>query len=186
MTIGLAVIESLHLINSHHQGMIKRIRKIGLTGEKLVSPYRSGFMRFSHKMDYGLYLLTALAEAYGKGQISLRKVADESQMSFFFLQKVALDLRKAKLIEAGRGKNGGYVLVKSPKEISLKEIVEAIEGPMALMECLAHGPDEQSCVRENSCGVRGGISFINELIVKTFGSTKLIDLINKHEQLVTN
>lgn len=161
--------------------MINSIRRVKIDGKAPNMPYRTGFMRFSHKMDYGLYLLTALAEAYGKGQISLRKVADDNQMSFFFLQKVALDLRKANLIEAGRGKNGGYVLKKAPKEISLKEIVEAIEGPMALLECLAHGPDEQTCMRENFCGVRGGVEFINKLIIKTFESTKLIDLINKHE-----
>lgn len=151
--------------------------KIGvapMVAAKILNPAKPGFFQFSHKIDYGLFLMSELAK---NDEIkSLRIIADYNKMSFFFLQKVAFDLRKGGLIQADRGKNGGYRLTKSPQKISLKEILEALEGPMAVMHCLNHGPDEQTCVRESNCNMRGGLNFINEIISNALAKTSLAKL----------
>ena len=90
----------------------------------------------------------------------------------------AFDLRKAGLIEATRGKNGGYILKKAANEITLKDVLEALEGPIAIMHCLVHEPEDQACAREHSCSMKKGLGFINEIILKALNQTNLTQLIH--------
>ncbi|MBU1954399.1 Rrf2 family transcriptional regulator [Patescibacteria group bacterium] len=136
---------------------------------------KSGWLHLSQKTDSGLLLLTALANNGSTEPLSLRTIAEKNGLSFYFLQKVAADLKRAGLIEAGRGSRGGYSLSKAPADISIKDVLEAHEGPLALMRCLDAG---HSCVRESNCTVRKGLKFINQTIVTTLVRTTLADFIN--------
>lgn len=132
---------------------------------------------FSQKIDYGLYLLTTLARSEAGKPVSLREVADKNFMSFFFLQKVALELRRAGFITADRGKMGGYVLAKEPTQLNLKDIIETLEGKIALTPCMNNGATG-NCKREGSCTMRYGLATVNSLIVQTFQQTTLQQLIS--------
>lgn len=135
---------------------------------------KSGWLHLSQKIDSGLLLLVELAKDDSDETVSLRTIAENNGLSFFFLQKVAADLRKAGLVEAGRGKHGGYRLAKSADEVTMKDILEAHEGPLAIMRCLDH---ENSCIREDWCNVRPGLNFINQTIINTLAATTLADFI---------
>jgi Rrf2 family protein len=141
-----------------------------------VPSVRPGLLHFSQKIDYGLLLMLELAKISHSSVLSLRAVADENGISFFFLQKIALELRRAGLIHADRGKNGGYTLAKPASRISLKDILEALEGPLAIMHCLGHGEETAACVREETCGVRSGLEVVNGVIAKALSKTTLNDL----------
>jgi Rrf2 family protein len=134
---------------------------------------KSGFLQFSQKVDYGLFLLVELARNSLKTPLSLRVIAEKNHMSFFFLQKVAFRLRKNGLILSGRGKKGGYVLGKKPEYMTLQEILEALEGPLNLRQCLSHGLKGTACVRESLCGMRGRLGLINLLVLDIFRQTTL-------------
>lgn len=140
---------------------------------------KQGLLHLSSMADHGFLLMIRLADASG-GAVSLRAIADEDGISFFFLQKVALELRKAGLITADRGKSGGYHLVKNPSKITIREILEALEGPLALMECL--NEDGMKCSRSGSCRLRPGFNLINDIIVKALSKKTLKDLILAYEQ----
>ena len=127
------------------------------------------------KADYGLLLLSILADNDDSDPISLKEIARTNFLSFYFLQKVALDLRKAGLIKAVRGKYGGYVLGKTPAKIKIIEVLEALEGHFELMHCLS---GSEKCVREKKCHVIRGIGMINEMIVQTLSKFTLKDFIN--------
>lgn len=139
---------------------------------------KSGWLQLSSKIDCGLLLLVELAKDTTGEPVSLRTVADHNGVSFFFLQKVAADLRRAGIVDSGRGKHGGYSLARPATKISLKDIVEAHEGPLSIMGCLDH---EQSCVRENWCDVRPGLKFINYTILQTLAATSLADFLNPEQ-----
>ena len=143
--------------------------------KKMAPVPKTGWLRFSQKVDGGLLLLVELARKVSGTPLSLRTVAEKNGVSFFFLQKIAADLRKAGIVRSGRGKNGGYELAKPAEEVTMKEILEAHEGPLSLMYCLDH---QNSCVRENWCTVRPGINFINQTIVHTLAKTTLADFIS--------
>ncbi len=135
---------------------------------------RSNFLQLSQKVDYGIFLLLELAKLAEGEQVSLRVISEKNRMSFFFLQKAAFDLRKAGLVQAGRGKNGGYMLAKAAAEITIRNVIEALEGTMALTSCLGHS---SACVREGWCTMRGGLSILNQKILETFEQTTLLNLL---------
>jgi Rrf2 family protein len=142
---------------------------------------RTGFLHFSQKVDYGLLLLVELAKIDKKTFVSLRKVSDENRISFFFLQKVASDLRKADLVNSNRGKNGGYALAMAADKISLMQVLEAIEGPLNVMPCLGDIAGI-SCARSGRCSIRPGLNFINQTIIKALSKTTLADLTTNYGQ----
>lgn len=167
-------------------------------GSSLVSQeQKHGFLQFSQKLDYGLFFLIELAKKRtpvdpsthredesdndevknSDVPVSLRKIAEENGMSFFFMQKAAFELRKAGLVRADRGKNGGYVLAKPASQITLKKIVEVLEGPLSVMHCLFPAAVTPSCSRQTKCQMRHGLGTVNEAIVNIFTQTTLNHLL---------
>jgi len=158
----------------------------GLVQQK--SDQKQGFLQFSQKLDYGLFLLMELAKrqlqqnqhnkVMPRAPMSLRGFAQKNGMSFFFLQKVAFLLRKAGLIHADRGKNGGYVLARTAAEISLKEVVETLEGPVTVVHCLS-SQSADLCSRLPRCQMRHGLDNVNQAIVNIFTQTTLANLFHQ-------
>lgn len=140
------------------------------------SSVRSGTFHFTKISDYGFFLLGALLQQKDT-PVSIRTIAKKYELSFSFLQKVAHFLKKAGIITAHRGKEGGYVLFKDPKEISLQHIIEALEGPIVFTECLSdENEDVMKCPRQNVCFARNGIQRITSDIRKTYLSKSLFEL----------
>jgi Rrf2 family protein len=107
------------------------------------------FLKVPQKVHHGLLLMTALARAYRLGQaVSLDTVAVGESLSQGFLEEIAANLRRAGLIVSRRGKNGGYLLSRAPRQMTIGEIIAALEGPMALVECLGA---QSGCPRAGSC-----------------------------------
>lgn len=141
-----------------------------------VSSVRSGTFHFTKMSDYGFFLLGALLQA-GDTPISIRTIAKKYELSFSFLQKVAHFLKKAGIITAHRGKEGGYVLSKNPKEISLQHIIETLEGPIVFAQCLRDEDEENiKCPRQKVCFARKGIQRITNDIRKKYLSKSLDEL----------
>jgi Rrf2 family protein len=138
---------------------------------------RQGLLHLGSMADHGFMLMTRLADTRAVSS-SLRAIADEMGVSFYFLQKVALELRKAGLIKADRGKTGGYRLARPPSKITIKEILEALEGPLALMDCLDSG--SPVCSHSASCRLRPGFDLINRIIVGALSKKTLKDLITAY------
>lgn len=126
-------------------------------------------VRISRQIDYALQLLFALVQK-NEGAISLRDISDESSISFLFLQKIAKSLKSAGIIKATRGAQGGYMLMRHPSALTLKEIVEAVEGPFGVTECFRHGI---SCELEKSCKSRKALFSLNDHILDYLNSTTL-------------
>ena len=87
-------------------------------------------MRVSAKVDYALRACAELAGA-GDGPVKGDRLAQAQQIPLKFLENILLDLKHAGLVQSQRGAEGGYWLSLSPKEISLAEVIRAVEGPIA-------------------------------------------------------
>lgn len=97
------------------------------------------FLKVPQKAQYGLMLVSALADRHADGHpISIETIAEEAGISKKFLEQVAHDLRAAGLIEGRRGAGGGYVLLKDPAVLTVAEVVSAVEGPAKLELCSVH------------------------------------------------
>lgn len=141
----------------------------------------------TRKIDYGLLLLLDLAQAKLENSIeprSLRDFAKSRYLSFLFLQKVAFELRQAELVTAQRGKNGGYFLAHDPKKISLKNVFEILEGPVAIL----HGVERKKkdlCMNKPVCVYQHGLRMLNEDLCTSLERITLHDFFttNRHERI---
>src|SRR4030065_2254437 len=93
-------------------------------------------MKISTKIRYGTRAMLELASRYGEGPIELREIAKRENISPKYLEQVIIPLRTAGLVKSVRGSKGGYSLAKPPSEILLKDVIEVLEGPLDLIECL--------------------------------------------------
>jgi Rrf2 family cysteine metabolism transcriptional repressor len=100
-------------------------------------------MLFSTRAEYGVRLMIELGrqEANGELPISLSAVADAERLPLSYLEHLVAKLRKAGLVESQRGAHGGYRLAKPAKQIAMLDVVQALEGTIAPMECFYEDPE---------------------------------------------
>src|SRR5512136_68398 len=118
-------------------------------------------MKLSTKIRYGSRAMVELASHYGEGAIELKEIAKKESISLKYLEQVIIPLRTAGLVKSVRGSKGGYSLGKPPAEISLKDLVEILEGPLTLVDCLG---DPKRCERSASCVTREIWNEVSEAI----------------------
>lgn len=125
--------------------------------------------------DHGaLILMTTLAEAHGTDRlVSLQEVADSMQLSQGYLEEIAASLKKAGLVSGKQGPGGGYKLEKDPKQISLEDILTALEGPVALVDCQSHG----GCPVADKCSSKNIWKVVQRNLQKTLKETTLAEAI---------
>jgi Rrf2 family transcriptional regulator, cysteine metabolism repressor len=90
---------------------------------------------FTTKAEYGVRLLIQVGLQGGSHPVSLKAVADAENLPLAYLERIAALLKKAGLVTAVRGAHGGYVLARSPEEITMDDAVLALEGAIAPMDC---------------------------------------------------
>lgn len=120
-----------------------------------------------------------LAYRYGQGPIELREIARRENISLKYLEQVIIPLRTAGLVKSIRGSKGGYSLAKPPSEISLNDLVEILEGPVNLAECVK---DSKACQRSPICVTRDIWRETSEAIHKIFRSITLEEMVNRRKE----
>ncbi|MBU6395205.1 MAG: Rrf2 family transcriptional regulator [Sphingomonadales bacterium] len=114
-------------------------------------------MRLSSMADYAVVTMTAAARhcgrhAAGRARVSAQQLADETGLPVPTVQKLVSKLSAAGLLKSARGLGGGLKLARPAAAISLADIVEAVEGPIAMAPCSVHG--RHDCTLEADCTVR--------------------------------
>jgi Rrf2 family protein len=136
-------------------------------------------MKISTKIRYGARAMLELASHYGEGPIELKEIARKENISLKYLEQVINPLRMAGLVKAIRGSRGGYSLAKSPSEICLYDVIETLEGPLNLIECLH---DSKVCQKVPSCVTREIWKEVSDTISKIFYSVTLEDMMNRKRE----
>src|ERR671914_2245606 len=98
-------------------------------------------MMFSTKAEYGVRVMAHLAKRDGQQPISLGSIADAEGLPLAYLEHIVQRLRRADLVESRRGAHGGYTLKRPPAEITMAEVVAALEGDIAPIECISASED---------------------------------------------
>ncbi|MGA2315590.1 MAG: Rrf2 family transcriptional regulator [Thermodesulfobacteriota bacterium] len=136
-------------------------------------------MKISTKIRYGARAMLELASHYGEGPIELKEIAKKENISLKYLEQVINPLRGAGLVKSVRGSKGGYSLAKPPSEICLYDVVETLEGPLNLLECLR---DVKVCQKVPFCVTRDIWKEVSEAISKIFYSVTLEDMVNRKRE----
>jgi Rrf2 family protein len=109
-------------------------------------------MHMSTRGRYGVRLMVALALDYGNETTILRDVARREGISEKYLGQIIIPLKSAGLVVSQRGSRGGYALARDPACVTVKDVVEAIEGRIAAVLCVS---EPQACARATSCVAAG-------------------------------
>jgi FeS assembly SUF system regulator len=130
-------------------------------------------LRISKMTDYAVVLATHLAAA--EGPHAARDLAVQTQIPEPTAGKVLKKLARAGIVISQRGAKGGYALARLPQQIGVNEVIEAIEGPIAVTEC----SDETAgsfCEYETNCGVRANWQRINVAVNNALSQITLADM----------
>jgi len=111
-------------------------------------------MLFSTKAEYGIRLIVELGRQPGDEPVALSTIADAELLPLSYLEHLVAKLRDAGLVSSTRGAHGGYRLARPAEEIQMLEVVEALEGPIAPMECFEAGREGRVLCSHESDGDR--------------------------------
>lgn len=111
-------------------------------------------MRFTTKTEYGLVCLCYMARKPAHQIFTINEIVKNEQMSTAYIEKIFQQLRASDIVVAQHGKQGGYSLARHPSKITLKEIVEALEGQTFDIYCAPELRAEIVCTHFPACGVR--------------------------------
>jgi Rrf2 family transcriptional regulator, cysteine metabolism repressor len=146
-------------------------------------------MLFSTKAEYGIRLMVELGRTADSAPVSLSAVAEAEMLPLSYLEHLVAKLREAELVTSTRGAHGGYQLARAPEDIDMLEVVEALEGAIAPMECFHEAREGKVlCSHESDGGracatkilwtrVQGGVT-------KALAGTTLAELVefsNQHD-----
>ncbi|MBN1662946.1 MAG: Rrf2 family transcriptional regulator [Deltaproteobacteria bacterium] len=136
-------------------------------------------MKLSTRGRYGVRFMVDLAGQYGKGPIFLTDVVARQDVSQKYLGHLIRPLKAKGLISSQRGVKGGYVLAKPPDEISLKDVLDVVEGPLCIVGCV---DDAAVCNRSAACIFRDVWSETSEKIGAVFASVTLAQMAARQEE----
>ena len=129
----------------------------------------------STKGRYALRVMIDLAEHDGEGYVPLKDIAERQMISKKYLEIIVKDLVNGNLVTGVSGKGGGYCLQKAPEDYSVGEILEATEGPLAPVACLAG--DSAPCPRAAECRTLPLWAEYDKLTHDFFYGKHLVDLV---------
>jgi len=140
-------------------------------------------MKLSTRVRYGVRLLVELGLHTGDGPVLLRDISKNQEISEKYLGQIMIPLKAAGLVRTYRGAHGGYRLGRQASDITLREIVEVLDGDMCLLECVR---DSGSCSRIVRCVTRSVWQELGKRISSFLESMTLQDLIARcgdHKEL---
>ena len=139
-------------------------------------------MMFSTRAEYGVRVMVELARRDGAEPVSLTEIAQTDELPLSYLEHLVARLRKAGLVESRRGARGGYLLARPAPQITMAEVVEALEGSIAPIECISQAPDGALvCSREadadHVCPTKLLWTRVRGSVIETLEETRLSDLV---------
>jgi Rrf2 family protein len=130
-------------------------------------------MQISRRVDYGLRAVIYLSGQDPEKCCSITEIAKQQGVPRKFLEKIIQDLIRKGLIKSRRGSCGGYRLARPPDAISFYDVIEAIEGPIAVNACL---DQHLGCDQLPRCTMVGVWNEVQRKVIEVFTSTKIADL----------
>ncbi len=137
-------------------------------------------MQLSRRADYSIRAMIDIASMPPNAVVATREIAERQEIPQVFLTKIVTRLMRAGLLSTHRGATGGVHLARSPQEINLRDIIEAVEGPIALNRCTRQ---PSACKRDDVCPSRPVWHQIQEEMLKTLMDARLSDLAENGRQL---
>jgi Rrf2 family protein len=130
-------------------------------------------LRLSKKADYALMAMKHLAVRGDQGSSSAREIAEQYNIPIELMAKVLQRLVRRGLLVSHQGTRGGYQLARRPAQISVADVIQAIEGPVAVTACRT---DDGECEQFSKCNVRDPLFKVRDRILAALGECTIAEL----------
>lgn len=139
----------------------------------------------SKRAKYGIRALVHLAQMKGEGPIQIRDISEQLGIPRKFLEAILLDLRNDGILQSRKGKEGGYLMERSPDTITLGRVIRLIDGPLAAVPCVSQTAYARcdDCPNERECVIRWIMKDVRDSTAKILDQTTLDQLVEKANQL---
>ena len=143
-------------------------------------------MRFSKKSEYALRALIELTAQYGQALLQRHEIAQRQNIPVEFLEQILLTLKNAGLLASRRGVSGGYSLIKSPREITLGQVIRILDGPLAPIGCVSKTA-YQKCsdcpyAEKTNCPIQNVMLGVRNAIADILDNYTLSDFASGHRK----
>jgi len=128
-------------------------------------------LRFTKRADYGLMAIHYIA-IHDEGAVSAKRIAEEFSIPQELLAKILQRLAKQRLIVSHNGPKGGYVLSRRAAEISVGEVIRALEGPINIVSCM----EDSECPQMERCSLRRPVQKLQAAITQMLDTMSLAEL----------
>jgi Rrf2 family protein len=129
-------------------------------------------LRFTKRADYGLMAIHYIAVHDDLGAVSAKRIAEEFSIPQELMAKILQQLARQRLIVSQNGPKGGYVLSRRAAEISVGEVIRALEGPISIVSCL----EDADCPQMERCSLRRPVAKIQAAITQMLDTMSLAEL----------
>ncbi|MGD9612796.1 MAG: Rrf2 family transcriptional regulator [Kiritimatiellia bacterium] len=134
-------------------------------------------MKISTKGRYGLRTLMDIATHQADGPVNLHDIAERQGISSKYLWQIVNLLKTAGLVRGMRGPKGGYVLLRTPESITLLDVIQILEGPVSLVECV---DDPTYCTRTNNCVAHTVWTEVSQAVREALARVNLAEILRRH------
>ena len=135
-------------------------------------------MKLSTKCRYGLRAVVDIARRYGKNPAKRKDIARREGLSSSYLENILLVLRNHKIVETARGVNGGYALCRPPAEVTVYDVISALEGPISIVDCVEK---KAGCKRADECVTRMVWCELADAVRNVLQKITVQDLVDKEK-----
>ena len=129
-------------------------------------------LRFTKRADYGLMAIHYIAINDGFGAVSAKRIAEEFAIPPELMAKILQRLAKQRLVVSTNGPKGGYALARRPTEITVGQVIRALEGPINIVSCL----EDSECPQIERCNLRRPVHKIQAAITQVLDTMSLAEL----------
>ena len=139
----------------------------------------------SKRAKYGLRALVYLARHQGEGPIQIREISEKLKIPRKFLEAILLDLRNEGMLQSRKGKEGGYLMERSPDTITIGKIIRFIDGPLAAVPCVSQTAYARcdDCLDEKTCVIRCIMKEVRDATASILDAATLDQLVVKANEL---
>ncbi len=134
-------------------------------------------MRLSHKADYGLRLVMELARTYTQGRVPTYEIAKRQGIPEPFLAKIVAELSEQGIVDSKRGMHGGVRLARPPEEISVFDVVNALDGPFSFAPCLR---DPGFCALQGNCAMEEALKGAQQAMADYLKGITFAQILARH------
>ena len=130
-------------------------------------------LRFTKRADYGLMAIHYIAVHESVGPVSAKRISEQFNMPAELLAKILQRLAKRGLITSQNGPKGGYVLAQRPAQVTVGDVIRALEGPVRIVSCME---DSSDCPQLTRCNLRRPVQKLQVAITQMLDSMSLAEL----------